>query len=411
MRNLLKNKGYTLVSDSANADMTIINSCTVTSSAASKTRSRITAAKKANPEVKIALVGCYAQEAKENILDKKEVDLILGNEEKYNIDNYIPLLKEEPIVSVQQDGANSTAYTFLNHSSPADGKRTRANLKIQEGCDYYCSYCIIPHLRGDVRSKEYETSLKEAKKLDQIGYNEIVLTGVNTGRFHSKDKNLVDLIQGILTETALKRIRISSIEPNLVEDRLIRLMKDNDRLCNFLHIPLQHGTNQILERMNRNYTIGEYTKLVKYLKSEIPEICIGTDLMVGFPGESKELFLQMKEKLSKLPINHYHVFRFSPKKGTPAEEMADKVHSRTKKKRSKQLRELGKKKKQEYISRFKDQHKKVLVERVDDGRATGYTDNFIRVNFRTNKNLKNKIVSTKIIEIEAQQALGDLKNQ
>jgi threonylcarbamoyladenosine tRNA methylthiotransferase MtaB len=413
MEELLKRSGYKIVGPEEQADLTIINSCTVTNQAAAKTRSSITSARKQSPEGKIAVIGCYAQALGDKLLKFENVDLGLGNVNKYQIIDYIKKLEKEKNFADVKDIENiawtNSTSTFFDEATIADGRRTRANLKIQEGCNYFCSYCIIPYLRGAPRSRDYKSCIREARELEANNYKEIVLTGINIGTYAHKGKRLTDLIQGLLKETELERIRISSIEPDLIDDRLIELIENEQRLCRHLHIPLQHGSNTILKKMNRRYSFEDYARLVKKIANKIPGICLGSDIMTGFPGESEKAFQEMVNNLNELPISHYHVFRYSPKEGTRAEEFSERVPSREVKSRAKIIRNLGHNKKQDFIKQFKGKIVNVLTEKINKNNImSGYTDNFIRVNFQGDKKRLNEILPVRITQMKNETLKGEL---
>ena len=413
MEELLKRSGYKVVGPEEQADLTIINSCTVTNQAAAKTRSSITSARKQSPEGKIAVIGCYAQELGDKLLKFENVDLALGNVNKYQIIDYIKKLEKEKnfadIKDIENIAWTNSTSTFFDEATIADGRRTRANLKIQEGCNYFCSYCIIPYLRGAPRSRDYKSCIREARELEANNYKEIVLTGINIGTYDHKGKRLTDLIQGLLKETELERIRISSIEPDLIDDRLIELIENEQRLCRHLHIPLQHGSNTILKKMNRRYSFEDYARLVEKIENTIPGICLGSDIMTGFPGESEKAFQEMVNNLNELPISHYHVFRYSPKEGTRAEEFLERVPSGEVKRRAKIIRNLGHKKKQDFIKQFKGKIVNVLTEKINKNNIlSGYTDNFIRVNFQGDKKKVNEILPVRITEMKNESLKGEL---
>lgn len=362
-------------------------------------------------------MGCYVQEAGDRILEFEGVNMVLGNVTKYNILDYISQIENgQSIADVKTineiDWSSSSYSTFFEDSIISDSRRTRANLKVQEGCDYYCSYCIIPYLRGPSRSRDYKSCIQEALDLQARGYKEIVLTGINIGTYNYKDKNLVDLIQGLLETTDLRRIRISSIEPDLVSEALIDLIGDEKRLCRHLHIPLQHGANKILKRMNRRYTVEDYSELVRKVKARMPDICLGTDIMTGFPGETVQDYREMYNNLKKLPVWHYHVFRYSAKKGTRAYELSDKVNSKKIKERAQKLRQLGHKKKVQVLENYPGKKVEVLGEQLDNKNyVTGYTDNFIRVKFKGKEQDVNNIRAVSVKSVNNETLLGELGDE
>jgi len=336
------------------------------------------------------------------------VDLVLGNCEKYKLYEYLPVLeRDEKRIFVS---SVNECDTFSPIGVVSSGSRTRAFMKIQDGCDYWCSYCIIPSLRGKSRSRKLEACIDEAKLLSDKGFKEIVLTGVNIGTYKSADgENICDLIEKLLALTEIERIRISSIEPNLLSDRLIYLMKTEKRVCRHLHIPLQHGSDEILKSMHRKYCIKDFEELIDKVSREIPEVCIGTDVVVGFPAESEENFVEMYKFLEKLPFSYLHVFRFSPRLGTIASKLKDDVSSNEKKRRSSILRDLGCYKKQSFLNRFLNKKATVLFEKkTKDKYFVGLTDNYIRVKAKTNRNFTNEFVRVRLKRVNADSIEGDI---
>ncbi|MFH1213905.1 MAG: tRNA (N(6)-L-threonylcarbamoyladenosine(37)-C(2))-methylthiotransferase MtaB, partial [Candidatus Neomarinimicrobiota bacterium] len=333
------------------ADLTVINSCAVTRQAEAKTRGAITAARRISPNGKIAVVGCYSQIAVQELIDMPGVFLVLGNSEKYDLFDFVERVdRGEKIICVAGPGLSASTFRAEAHS-PAD-ERIRANLKIQEGCDYHCAYCIIPRLRGNPRSREPQECLTETRRLVERGVQEIVLTGINLGRYESAEGDLTDLVKRLLVETTIPRIRLSSVEPDLVTPEIIELMRTEPRLCHYLHIPLQHGSDLILAKMNRRYRCADYAALVARIKQTMPEVCLGADVMVGFPGETETEFEEMCRFLENLDINYLHVFRYSPRPGTPAGEMIDHIPDSEKKRRSEILRQMSRRKRVQFMQTF-----------------------------------------------------------
>jgi threonylcarbamoyladenosine tRNA methylthiotransferase MtaB len=292
----------------------------------------------------------------------------------------------------------------------SSGSRTRAFMKIQDGCNFKCSYCIVPYLRGNSRSREMESCIEEAKLLFDKGYKEIVLTGINIGSYHARaGQNLCDLIEELLSSTEIPRIRISSIEPNLVTDRLLNLIETEDRVCRYLHIPLQHGSDEILRLMHRRYNIDEYRNLVNKIVCKISGIGIGTDVMVGFPNETEKHFNQMYNLLDALPLMYFHVFRFSLRYNTPAAQLSGRVSEFDKKRRANSLRDLSKTKRGKFLERFLNEQAEVLFEqKIDSEYIVGYTDNYIKVKSKANKDLINRIAKVEITGISQENAVGQV---
>lgn len=393
------------------ADLTVINSCAVTRAAEAKTRAGITATRRISPDGKIAVVGCYSQIAARELIDIPGVSLVLGNNEKYNLFNFLEQIdRGKKIVSVSAPDRAPTTFHSAYHS-PID-ERIRANLKVQEGCDYYCAYCLIPHLRGQPRSRGIQDCIAETRHLIQQGIQEIILTGINLGRYESKEGNLTTLIRHLLDDTTIPRLRLSSVEPDLVTPQLIELIAGEPRLCRYLHIPLQHGTDTVLVRMKRRYKIANYVALVDRIKQRTPEICIGADVMVGFPGETESEFEQMYQFLADLDINYLHVFRYSARPGTPAADLGDHLPDSEKKRRSEILRQLSRRKRTQFMAIFSGRDYPVLFEeKIADDLWQGLTDNYAKVRVLTKENLFNRIKKVRITHIWGDFLKGELLSE
>jgi threonylcarbamoyladenosine tRNA methylthiotransferase MtaB len=403
----LANRNLHIVNSNKPADLTIINSCAVTQAAEAKTRGAITAARRISPNGKIAVIGCYSQIAAAELLNISGVFLVLGNNEKYEIFDFLETIERgEKIVRVTKP---ESPKTFRIESHLPNDKRIRANLKVQEGCDYYCAYCIIPHLRGNPRSRDPEDCIATARLLENQGVQEIVLTGINLGRYESPSGDLFFLIRRLLAATGLPRIRLSSIEPDLITSELIKLISEEPRLCRHLHIPLQHGSDPILAKMNRRYLSADYATLINRIKQQIPEICIGADVMVGFPGETDLEFDQMRQFLENLDINYLHVFRYSPRPGTPAGKFTDRIPDSEKKRRSEILRQLSNQKRAAFRQSMLANTVSVLFEeKIAPGLWQGLTDNYLKVRIHTRENLLNKIEKVKLIHVSEDYIEGEL---
>jgi threonylcarbamoyladenosine tRNA methylthiotransferase MtaB len=393
------------------ADLTVINSCAVTRAAEAKTRGAITAARRMSPSGKIAVVGCYSQLAAAELLEIPGVCLVLGNDEKYNLFEFLERLDQgEKIVRVSKPGLAVTTFRAEAHS-PAD-ERIRANLKVQEGCDYRCAYCIIPDLRGNPRSRALPDCIAETALLARQGVQEIILTGINLGRYESSDGDLLTLILRLLKETSIPRIRLSSIEPDLVRPELLELLASGGRLCRYLHIPLQHGSDVVLNTMKRRYRAADYAALVKRIKSLSPEICLGADVMVGFPSETETEFIAMVQFLENLDINYLHVFRYSARPGTPAAEFGDPIPDSEKKRRSEVLRRLSRQKRSRFMQSMRGKTAMVLIEENLAPRIwQGLTDNYIKVRINAKEDLFNRIRKVRITHVSGDFIIGELLSE
>ena len=375
-------RNYDIVPFGEPANISVINTCTVTNQADSKSRSVIRKAVKASPDGRVVVTGCYAQIRPEEIQAIEGVNLILGTAEKHHLFDYLDRAENglEPLVFVNESGEiDSYDESFFISSST----RTRAFLKIQEGCNYYCSYCIIPFARGKARSRSYDSAIEEAKRLVDEGYREIVLTGINVGTYRHENGQITllhDLLSGLSDINGLDRIRISSIEPNTITDELLLLVKERENICPHLHVPLQSGSNTILAAMQRKYKYEEYLEVIDRIRIILPDTALGTDVIVGHPGETDELFRETAECVMELPFTYLHIFRYSPREGTVAARMTEQVPEPVKKERSAVLREIGIKKKKKYAQRFEGQTLPVLIEsQREDGTYSGLTPNYLRV--------------------------------
>lgn len=393
-----ENKGHKKVSFKHNADLYVINTCSVTQNADKEFKYLVNKAKKQNPKSKIIAIGCYAQ-LKPNEISKIEgVDLVLGADKKFDILNYIDV--------------NDTYSCEINSVSKFEsafslGDRTRSFLKVQDGCDYKCTYCTIPLARGKSRSGEIIEIVDNAKKLVDNGVKEIVLTGVNIGDygFSSKDKirqsTFLDLIKNIEMVSGLERVRISSIEPNLLSDEIIHFVSESKKFMPHFHIPLQSGSNKILKLMKRRYLKNLYEKRVEKIKTLIPDCCIGADIIVGFPSEDEKDFRETYTFLEKLDVSYLHVFPFSERDNTEAKALNDKNSTQTKNERSYLLRKLSDLKKNKFYKKNIFSNRKVLFESENkNGFVHGFTDNYIRVKTLWSSKLVDKVININLYDID-----------
>ena len=393
-----ENKGHKKVSFKHNADLYVINTCSVTQNADKEFKYLVNKAKKQNPKSKIIAIGCYAQ-LKPNEISKIEgVDLVLGADKKFDILNYIDV--------------NDTYSCEINSVSKFEsafslGDRTRSFLKVQDGCDYKCTYCTIPLARGKSRSGEIIEIVDNAKKLVDNGVKEIVLTGVNIGDYglSSKDQvrqsTFLDLIKNIEMVSGLERVRISSIEPNLLSDEIIHFVSESKKFMPHFHIPLQSGSNKILKLMKRRYLKNLYEKRVEKIKTLIPDCCIGADIIVGFPSEDEKDFLETYTFLEKLDVSYLHVFPFSERDNTEAKTLTDKNSTQIKNERSYLLRKLSDLKKNKFYKKNIFSNRKVLFESENkNGFVHGFTDNYVRVKTLWSSKLVDKVININLYDID-----------
>ena len=346
-----------------------------------------------SPDAVVAVTGCYAQTGVEALQKIPGIDVIVGNQYKMDLAAF---LSEDRGLIKQPEPTVLHTRTLDRDDFTQDGVgeygTTRANLKIQDGCNVMCSFCLIPFARGRERSRLFDDAVREAEALVSRGHRELVLTGVNIGRFDTASGNVVDLLARLEAIPGLTRIRISSIEPTTIPDALIEYMAGSKKVCRFVHVPLQSGDDSILKDMNRPYTVKEYLALIDRFVKRIPDVCIGTDVMVGYPGESESQFARTVDVIRKGPFAYCHVFSFSPRPGTPAARLNTHVPKCVIKLRSQQLSQLSRLKRVGYYQRFIDSRVSVLFESQDSrGVWTGLTDNFIKVGVRSSEPLTNQV--------------------
>jgi len=402
-RDFIKN-GFEKVNFKDVADFYVINTCSVTENADKEAKKLIRQAKRNNPLSKIAVIGCYAQLQPNEIAKIEGVDIILGAKEKFDIIEYLDKSNLEissTIIRSDIDHVKSFVPSFsLN-------ERTRAYLKVQDGCDYTCSFCTIPKARGKSRSGTVLSTIKAAKKIGESGNKEIVLTGVNIGDFGKKNnESFIDLIKELDSISEIERIRISSIEPNLLTDEIIEFCNASNKFMPHFHIPLQSGSNKILRAMRRRYDINIYKDRIKKIKDTNPDTCIGVDVIVGFPGESYENFLETYNFLNEIDITYLHVFTYSERGGTEALKMDRKVQKHDRSKRSKMLHILSEKKKNNFYNKFIDTKRPVLFEGIRGEYLVGHTDNYIKAQVKGSSYYHNKIIEVDLIENKGSHMIG-----
>ena len=403
-----KKRGFEVVPFGEEADVVFLNTCTVTDAADSTCRNLIRRAQRSSPEGKIIVSGCYAQMDPEAISKINGVDLILGNSEKFNVFHY---LDEDKGLKVKIDRFQDFWPAFTSPDEVGQA-HTRGFLKIQDGCNYICSFCIIPFARGRSRSIKIAKAIENAREMVAKGLREIVLTGVNIGEFENdRGESLPTLLKELSYLDGLERIRLSSVEPNTITDKLLETMASSPKFMDHFHLPLQSGDPEILKAMRRKYTIEEYSQTLKRVKEFFPHAGIGADVIVGFPGESEDSFKRTYEALSELPLTHLHVFPYSKRKGTQAIKLAAHIQHQEKKRRGKIINDLGEAKLLAFAESQKNRVHQVLVEsNAKKERLSGHTNNFIKVIFPKNSELRpNQIVSVQLEDPMAQKAQNEEK--
>lgn len=402
---LLLDNGYQKVDFNSPADLYILNTCSVTENADRECKTVVRGALRHNPDAFIVVVGCYAQLKPDEISNIEGVDLVLGASEKFRLLNYLDDLSKKTKAEVYSCEIEEANFFVDSYSF---GDRTRVFLKVQDGCDYTCSFCTIPLARGKSRSDTIENVLKNAHEIASKGVKEIVLTGVNLGDFgilnsgsKKHDSTFFDLVKEIDQVAGIERIRISSIEPNLLKDEIIEYVSKSNRFVPHFHIPLQSGSNKVLKMMRRRYLRELYTERVSKIKAEMPHCCIGVDVIVGFPGETEDDFKETYEFLNVLDVSYLHVFTYSERDNTDAIKIQEIVPINIRKQRNKMLRILSAKKLRGFYENHIGTSQKVLLEGENkDGFLHGFTDNYIKVKVPYNKELINQVLDVKLQNID-----------
>ncbi|MAF77929.1 MAG: tRNA (N(6)-L-threonylcarbamoyladenosine(37)-C(2))-methylthiotransferase MtaB [Halobacteriovoraceae bacterium] len=398
-------RGYEVVDFGAPSDVTFINTCTVTDGADSTCRNLIRKAYRSSPEGKIVVAGCYAQMDSERISKMTGVDLVLGTSEKYKVFDY---LEEDSEQTVHID---KTASFYGAATSEAEG-HTRAFLKIQDGCNYVCSFCIIPQARGRSRALPIAEAIENAKKVIDQGFKEIVLTGVNIGEYEvNTGERLTDLVFQLLELEGLERLRLSSVEPNTITDELLDVFASSPKFMDHFHIPMQSGDDEILTLMRRRYSVDQYKEIINKVISRFPNAGIGADIICGFPGETQEQFNHTYALLKELPITHFHVFPYSSRKNTLAARMENHIQHGVKKERVRALKMFGEAKLSMFAEDQVGSSNEVLFERQNDkGFWEGYTKNYVRVWVKSKSDLKNQIRHVYLNDFVEGQLRGEILN-
>ena len=401
------NRGYKIVDAKENADIYVFNTCTVTENAEKECRQLVRRALRQNPNAFVIVTGCYAQLRPEEISQIEGVDVVLGSKEKFNLFSTIDNFEKKELSCIYVSPTEELDHFGHAHSTDADS-RTRAYFKIQDGCDYKCSFCTIPLARGKSRSLAPESVLSEFRELINSGYKEIILTGVNVGDYgKSLNTDLYKLLVKMVKVPGKFRVRISSVEPNLLNDNIINLVADNEKICNHFHIPLQSGSLKILKLMQRRYTAKYYSDLIHKVKNKIRDVGIGVDVIVGFPGESEEDFLDTYNLLKELPLSYLHVFTYSERPDTKAITLDGIVDVFERRKRNNMLRILSEKKRNIFYQSMIGKELEVLFESENlGGFIKGFSSNYIRVSNGFDESLSNTFVNVKITGTDDNNCTG-----
>ena len=388
--------GFEKVNYRDKADIYVLNTCSVTENADKEARKFIRQVKQRNPNSSVVVIGCYAQLKPNDIAAIDGVDIVLGAEEKFNLLNHLD--------SINLNGSTKVIQSEIDHvhkftPSYSSSERTRSFLKIQDGCDYTCSFCTIPLARGQSRSDTISNTLKVAKEVAETETREIVLTGVNIGDYgKGSNETFFDLIQQLDLLDGIDRIRISSIEPNLLTNEIIEFCASSKKIMPHFHVPLQSGSDKILSAMRRRYKRDLYVNLVARIKQTIADACIGVDVIVGFPGETEKDFLDTYNFLNELDISYLHVFTYSERPNTDAIEMSEIVSKEIRRERSKMLHILSDKKRRFFHDQFISKYRQVLFENIKNGKLLGHTDNYIQIQMEGGSELINSIHSVKLVD-------------
>lgn len=408
MAQKFKEAGYEIVDMNDDiSDICIVNTCTVTNMSDRKSRHSLRRVKEKNPFAIIVAVGCYAQVAKNDLEKMSEIDIVLGNEEKANIVQYVEKFmenqNENKLIEIE-DIANKKEFEDMGQITYTE--KTRAFIKVQDGCNQFCSYCIIPYARGRVRSRNAESIIKEITQIAQNGIKEVVITGIHVasyGRDFGNENGLIELLEKINEIEGIKRIRLGSLEPKIITEEFMQRLSKLEKMCHHFHLSLQSGCDETLKRMNRKYTTAEVKEIIERLRRYYDDVMLTTDIIVGFPGETEEEFEATYQFLKEVKLYKMHVFQYSPRKGTRAAVMPNQIDGNIKEARSKKLIELSNENQKMYNQQLVGKDVEVLFEdrEVEDGITyfRGHTQNYILVKYKTDENLENTLENVKVLEL------------
>ncbi len=422
--------GYKICKIDEIPDIYVVNTCTVTNIADRKSRQALRKVKEKNKDLIVVAVGCYAQIAGEKLQEIEEIDIVLGNKEKKDIVKYVEnyldkknkqnfAINNKQNLSMQNKEEeyteNSNEVYVANIAKQKDfdeyglvtyTEKTRATIKIQDGCNNFCSYCLIPYARGRVRSRSKDRIIQEVTKISKKGIKEVVLTGIHIasyGKDFEEDYKLIDLLEDLNKIDGIQRIRLGSLEPTIVTEEFAKRLSKLEKICNQFHLSLQSGCNETLKRMNRKYTIEEFRNVTQILRKYFKDVNLTTDIIVGFPGETEEEFNKTYEFLKEISFYKMHIFKYSPREGTVATKLPNQINGKTKDERSQKLIELSNKNQTEYNKKYLGKIIEVLFEEEKDGIWSGYTKNYIKVNLKSDANIENKIIKVIPKELEEQE--------
>lgn len=410
MAELFAEKGYEIVGFDETADIYVINTCTVTNFGDKKSRQMIRRARRQNKNSIIVATGCYAQVMPETVAGIEGINIVIGTKDRSKVVEIVEAYKaENGVVNTVTDIKEEKEFERLKVSRLKD--RTRAYIKIQEGCNRYCTYCIIPYARGPVRSRKPEDIIDEVKTLAENGFKEVVLTGIHVASYGIDLGNitLADIIEKVHCVDGIERIRFSSMEPKAVDDEFVERMARLEKVCEHYHLSLQSGSDNTLKKMNRRYTTQEYEAACKRLRRTFPDVAITTDIIVGFPTETDEDFNESYDFAEKVKLSKIHVFPYSPKTGTPAAKIRPQVSPEVKSERSHKMLELSNRLNREFMSEYINKPMEVLFERFENGYYEGHTRNYIKVLCKSERNIVNELIMVKLTDIAGEETMyGEL---
>ena len=395
-------KGYEVVDHTEKADIYIVNTCTVTNMSDRKSRQMLRRVKELNQEAIVVACGCYAQVAKEELEKIEEINLVLGNNEKKDIVEHVEKYIESNIPEVQTEDVMNQRE-FVEFGDITFTEKTRAVIKIQDGCDRFCSYCIIPYARGRVRSRKPEHILSEIQKIAKEGIKEVVITGIHIasyGKDFRQEYRLINLLEDMNQIEGIERIRLGSIEPLLITEEFVSRLEKLSKVCHQFHLSLQSGCDETLKRMNRRYSTEQFKEITELLRKTFEDAILTTDIIVGFPGESEEEFEKTYAFLKDIKFYKMHVFKYSQRKGTKAAVMPNQIDGNKKEERSRRLIELSNKNEKTYNEKYIGKEVQVLFEEEKHGVWQGHTKNYILAHYKTEENMENKMVTLKCVDAE-----------
>lgn len=404
MKQKFINNGYKIVNFEETADIYIVNTCTVTNMADRKSRQILRRPKQINPNSLLVIVGCYVQVGKKELEQIEEIDLILGNNEKNDIVEYVEKYEERQ--AIVSDINNQKEYKDFGETTYTE--KVRAFIKIQDGCNNFCSYCIIPFARGRVRSREIENVISEITDIAKKGIKEVVITGIHIASYgidFDEKIGLIDLLEKINKIDGIERIRLGSLEPKLITEQFIEKLSKLEKICDQFHMSLQSGCNETLKRMNRKYTTQDFEKSVRILRNSYPNSLLTADIIVGFPGETEEEFNTTYNFLKKIGFYKIHTFKYSKRKGTVAEKMPNQISNQLQEERSKKIIELSNEMQNKYNNSYIGKQVKVLFEEKEGEYYKGHTPNYMLIKVKTEENLENQI---RVVQIENDKLTGKI---